>query len=64
MKLILKCRRTSIAVLAIGCLFILGLRGASVSESIAAVAMGLAAANAGEAVGRKKGASDDKPTTT
>ncbi len=49
------------AVFAIACLFILGLRGAGVSEAIAAVAMGLAAANAGEAVGRKKEAPDVDP---
>ncbi len=60
MRHVLKCRRTFIAVFAITCLFVLGLRGMGVAESIAAVAMGLAAANAGEAFSKRK--PDASPT--
>jgi hypothetical protein len=51
----LSCRRTVIAVISIGCLTYLGIRGAAgVAESIAAVAIGLAASNAYQFRGSKR----------
>jgi hypothetical protein len=55
MRYVLDCRRTFIAIFAINCLFLLGLvKGQDVATSIAAVAMGLAAANAGERALKKR----------
>jgi hypothetical protein len=63
MKYVWTCRRTFLAVLGMLGLFVLGLvNGSDVASSIAAVAIGLAAANAGEAVGSKRvGGSNDQP---
>lgn len=50
MKWVYDCRRTFIATLSIGVCAALGfVNGTDVTGSIAAIAMGLAAANAGEA---------------
>lgn len=51
----LKCRRTFVSVLAIVCLTAVGVtKGVDVSAAIAAVAMGLAGANAYEKRGRNE----------
>lgn len=49
----LYCRRTFIALVAMGVLTFLGYRGAEVAEAIAAVAIGLAASNAYQARGHR-----------
>lgn len=52
---ILKCRRSVVAIIAIGCLTALGLSsGMDVSSAIAMVAMGVAGANSAEHVFSKK----------
>jgi len=57
MKSLLSCRRTYIASLAIGCLTALGIHNnIDVSMALASVAIGLAAANAGENAARAKSA--------
>ncbi len=57
MKHLLLCRRTFIAALAIGCLTALGIHNnIDVSMALASVAIGLAAANAGESAARAKSA--------
>lgn len=56
---VLKCRRSSVAVFAIACLFILGyFKGVVVAEAIATVALGVAGANSAEGIFSKK--SDQK----
>lgn len=48
---ILKCRRSIVAIIAIGCLTALGMsKGLDVSSAIAMVAMGVAGANSAEGV--------------
>lgn len=48
---VLKCRRSIVAIIAIGCLTALGLsNGMDVSSAIAMVAMGVAGANSAEHV--------------
>lgn len=55
MKWFWQCRRTFIAVLSIGCCTALGfLNHMDVTNAIAAIAVGLAAANAGQAAYTKK----------
>lgn len=64
MKQLLKCRRSVIALIAIGALTFLGweLKSADVAMAIATVAIGIAGANSAEAVfAKKKGVSDDQP---
>lgn len=57
MKHFLYCRRTFIAILSIGCLTLISLvKGFDVSMSLATVAIGLAASNAAEGIGKNKGA--------
>lgn len=57
MKHLVECRRTYIATLALGCLTALGLHNnIDVSMALASVAIGLAAANAGENAARAKSA--------
>jgi|GEM_PF-3843160 len=55
---VLKCRRSTIAVFAISCLFVLGFfKGVVVAEAIATVALGVAGANSAEGIFSKKKAS-------
>ena len=55
LKNLLYCRRMAIAVISIACLTLLGLRKEhDVSAAIAAVAMGLAAANAAEGTAKHR----------
>jgi NhaP-type Na+/H+ or K+/H+ antiporter len=63
MKHIWKCRRTFVSMVSLGALVVLGLvNHADVAGAIATVAVGLAAANAGEAaMGKKKEAPNDVP---
>ncbi|NBO99763.1 MAG: hypothetical protein EBU90_06505 [Proteobacteria bacterium] len=52
---VFKCRRSIVAIVAIGCLTALGLsKGIDVSSAIAMVAMGVAGANSAEHVFNKK----------
>lgn len=64
MKSITYCRRTFIAVVAIGCLTALGIvKDVDVSAALASVAIGLAVSNASEKFANKKfRGADDGPS--
>lgn len=61
MPTVFECRRSTIAIFAIACLFILGFfKGVVVAEAIATVALGVAGANSVEGIFSKKKTSKKK----
>jgi len=52
---VFRCRRSTVAIFAIACLFVLGFfKGVLVAEAIATVALGVAGANSAEGIFSKK----------
>lgn len=55
---VFKCRRSTVAIFAMTCLFVLGFfKGVVVAEAIATVALGIAGANSAEGIFTKKATS-------